>query len=197
MSFQHDESAIRTISHHAKIALGTACLARITGVLKGDGKLHQATAGLVDDLWSWQTDGKTTGRDNMTEQEARTLPSYVLYWKYDTAFLALPHIPARKNAVNAAAMLHGFACWLIEGMEGFLNRDKPFVTDSDILEGKHAWLLESMDWSAEASQDGQRETAWQRRAIQKLQQHHSIKNDDYHGAAVPREFFEDIRDPVS
>ncbi len=187
---QHSIDDIRNITLHGKVALSTVVVERVAPVVK-DRKVRGLIGKLTRELWAWQLLEKQAGA-TLSEQEAMKLPSCVLYRKYTDALLVIPKDERENTVVRSANVLHGFVCWMIDGMERMLNPDKPFVLGADILDAGYSWLVEGMRLATLAAQAPETEYRWQRRAIDKLMRCHAVQGDDYHGSPLTADFFEDL-----
>ncbi len=187
---QHSIDDIRNITLHGKVALSAVTIERVAPVVK-DRKVRDLIGKLTRDLWKWQLLKKQAGAA-LSEDEAMKLPSCVLYRKYTDELLFIPEDARENSVVRSANVLHGFVCWMIDGMERMLNPEKPFVLGADILDASYSWLVEGMRLATLAAPQPETEYRWQRQAIDKLMKFHAVKEDDYHGAPLIADFFDDL-----
>jgi hypothetical protein len=186
------EEDLKKLTKYAKIALATICIERGLGFIKKEVKLHKTISELVQDLWRWQTEDKISGKSEMSEDDARKLPSCYFYDKYSEVLLAVPSNEKINSYVRGTNVLHGFICWEMDALESILNPGKPFVLGNDIMDANMSWLVDGLERIANAANDPSTEAMWQQKAIETLLKHYSVKAGDYIGTPVTRKNFEDI-----
>lgn len=153
---------------HAAIALATVAIEHALETAAPPPDVHARVAALAADLWTWQTSVKPSGRKQMSDDEARTLPSFAFYGRIAT-FAALrdkhagdPQLHALLSGVRALLEL---IVWLIDGIERGLNWGKPTVVGDEI--GDEGWgsLHDGLAWLTRAVRSPEDEFAWQERII--------------------------------
>jgi hypothetical protein len=181
-------------TNHAAIALATVAIEHALETATSPPDVHAHVAALIADLWVWQTSDKISGRKRMSDDEARTLPSFAFYGRLAT-FTALrdkhagdPQVHALLSGVRA---LLEISVWLIDGIERGLNWGKPTVVGDEI--GEEAWgpLHDGLAWLTHAVRSPEDELAWQERIVAAFAVAYPGGGSEDHeavpGAPVPRD----------
>jgi hypothetical protein len=186
----HKEEDLRKLTKYSKIALTTIAIERGLEFIKKEIKLHKAISELIQDLWSWQTEDKISDKPDMSDDDARKLPSFYFYEKYSSVLLAVPENKKANSYIRGTNVLHGYICWEMDALESLLNPGKPFVLGNDIMDAKMAWLEDGLERIANSANDPSSETLWQKKTIDTLLKHYSVKEGDYIGTPVTKASFE-------
>jgi hypothetical protein len=192
-AYEHPTEDLKKLSGFAAIALATASTEKVLGAARRHPDVDSLLRGLVDKLWRWQLEEKAQGRVNMSETEAKALPSAKFY-QYEAPLLALADKYQDQGKVyhliGATIAALGFIIWQMDIIERAMNPGKPFVLGNDILEVDWETLAASLSTAVKAADDPDEMFAWQKAAIARLTADHPNASDPPSTwRTVPRDYF--------
>lgn len=191
-TLEHVPASIAELSACARIALATICIERALPAISGNKKMYTPVKKMIEELWAWQHAPKIKGNKDMSPEEAKKLPSYILYRTYTELLLHIPKKEQENSAVRGINVLHGFICWEMDSTEYLYNKNKPFVMDSDITNASDYWLLNGMERICKSLPDPVKEFDFQITCLNKLNATATVINFDYVGTPVSKSFFEEL-----
>jgi hypothetical protein len=181
------------ITFRPAIAFATAALDRALPLARKVPRFGEELDALVRDLWAWQGHPAPAGRENMSLDEARALPSNALLQRLaDFESLRAEHAQDRQlePLFRGVVELFRFIIWLVDGVERLRNRFKPDALGPGI--GDEGWddLINGLEALARASRDRAREQKWQEATVARLLAEHGMDpDDDVIGEELTPEYF--------
>jgi len=153
---------------YASIALATVAIEHALETSAPSHEVHVPIAALVADLWTWQASSQLSGHRQMSDDEARALPSFAFYGRL-AALRALRDgsigNPRSHALLSGVCSLLELNVWLMDGIERELNWGKPTVVGDEV--GDEAWgpLQDGLEALTRAAHLPAEEFAWQERII--------------------------------
>ena len=155
-------------TNYAAIALATVAIEHALETAAPPADVYAHMAALVSDLWAWQASPQVAGHRQMSNDEARAMPSFTFYGRL-AILRALRDQHAHDQRLHAlfsgvCSMLE-LIVWLMDGVERELNWGKPTVVGDEI--GDEAWepLRDGLEALTRAARSPDDEFAWQERII--------------------------------
>lgn len=181
------------ISFRPAIAFATAALERAVPVAREVPRLGEELDALVRDLWAWQGHAALEGREDMSLDEARALPSYAFLQRL-AGFQSLraEHAQDRQlePLLRGVVELFRFIILHVDGVERLRNRFKPDALGSGIDDEGWDDLVNGLDALARASRNPAREREWQEATVARLLvEHGKDPDDDVIGEELTPEYF--------
>lgn len=181
------------LTDHAAVAFATAAVEQVMRAAESVPEVYSELSSMVADLWKWQFAEKAYGKEQMSVEEAKALPSFAFYSRMQgmrellSRYQAQPQLHALLAAVMDAL---DFIVWIMDGVERRMNPGKPFVAGEEIGEREWEALIDALDWAAKASSDPGQTRQWQVRTLSRLSEEHPGDPDgEVLGQPVAREYF--------
>lgn len=192
---------------YAAVGFAAAAIENVLGEQNSFGDLHARIELMLDEVWRLPAHPRVQGKSNMTEQEARALPSARLYGHTPALLESCAELEGERDAQQKAYHLaYGafanllFMVWLLDGMERFLNPGKPLVVGSDISDTNWTALADGLERLAKAARDPDRAFEWQKHVIRRLSKEQPYAPDAFIGTPLDKSYFGITRlerEPVS
>lgn len=187
-----DPCTLQQVARLPAIGFAAAALEKVLPAARGDAASRDLLRQVLDELWAWLGSRKLAGKINMTETEAKAMPSGRLYYGYQHRVLELAaaHTGKLRNLLGAAFSNLTFSIWLIDQHESVLNPGKPSVLGNDLAEVTWEQLAIGLRTSLDAADDHDDVLAWQMQTVRRLLADHRCSSDpaDF-GSPLARDYF--------
>lgn len=169
------------LTDYAAIALATAAIEQVLSAAREQTEIHALLEELVEDLWSWQAAEKLHDNEDMSEEQAKALPSFEFYSR-------LARLIELRNQHGGQSRIHALLCgaiellyfivWMMDGVERLLNRGKPFVVGTEVEDKDWEALGNGLEWLVKAADDPEQAYQWQLMTLERLANVHPGNPDE-------------------
>jgi hypothetical protein len=170
MAISLDAGTLQQIARLPAIGLAAAAIEKVMPAAHRPAAGRDLLRTVLDELWAWLASDKLAGKVNMSEVEAKAMPSGQFYYVYlhRLCELALTEKGQMRQLLGAAFSSLTFSIWLIDRYERTLNPGKPVVLGNDLAEVTWEQLAIGLRMMSEAADDRDEVLAWQARTVERL-----------------------------
>jgi hypothetical protein len=187
-----DASTLQQIARLPAIGLAAAAIEKVMPAARRYAAAHDLLRPMLDELWSWLASDKPAGKVNMSEAEAKAMPSGQLYYVHRHRLLELASAEQGKvrQLLGAAFSNLTFSIWLIDRYERTMNPGKPIVLGNDLAEVTWEQLAIGLRMMPDAADDRDEVLAWQTRTVERLIAKYPCSADpDDFGPPLAKDYF--------